>query len=171
MVACNTALISSLHNIFDNYFFSKIIEKLIKITKKLCEELSNDKKDDNHQPLKYLMMIWSYFYVFESISVEFIYGVLKYLLEFMNDTILEILIIFVQNIGAKIRADNPTILKDLIELISQKFEEKKNDEEFTKKSKFLILTLNDIKLNKMKTNPLERLNFLCLFIKKNVINK
>ena len=83
----------------------------------------------------------------------------------------------IQNVGMKIRKDDPKLLKQLIIDINECFEKfTKNNSNLDKqtfKINFILETLNNIKLNKnLKiNNPLERYEFYINFIKKIILHK
>ena len=66
-------------------------------------------------------------------------------------------------LGPKIRKESPLILKELINSIQTKIEVFQN----SLKAKFILLLLNDIRMNKnLKSNPMERMEVIVNWLKK-----
>ena len=66
-------------------------------------------------------------------------------------------------LGPKIRKESPLILKELINAIQTKIEVFQN----SLKAKFILLLLNDIRMNKnLKSNPMERMEVIVNWLKK-----
>lgn len=63
------------------------------------------------QEVKHITLIFCHWYVFESISLDFIKEFIIYLCERFNADNVENLINIILYLGKKIRTDNPTILK------------------------------------------------------------
>jgi len=175
ILACTCCFTSALHQIYDNEFLSEIIKKIYKkFTENFEKSLENPEDPETFQILKNISLVLSYFYIFDSISLDFINEYLSFLIEKMNGEIIELLLIIIQNIGTKVRKDNPKILKDLIDFIKDSFEKYKVSKGIPslQRGDFLLMMLNDIKLNKnIKNNPFESLSFLMGWVKKNVVGR
>ena len=154
---------------------SEIIKKIYKkFIILITQPLTNPDENEAFQTLKNISLIFSYFYVFDSISLDFIKEYLNILIDRMDEGIIELLLVIIQNIGMKVRKDNPKILKDLIDFIKDSFEKYKTFNKVInlQKGDFLLMMLNDIKLNKnIKNNPFESLSYLMNWQKKNVIQR
>lgn len=174
-MACTCVFTCALHQIYDNDFFSIIMRKVsIKFNENIDKNLENHDENESFLILKNISLIYSFFYLFDSISLDFLNGYISFLLERMNNEIIELLLTIIQNIGMKVRKDNPKILKDIIDSIKDAFERYKtaNDLKIIQRGDFLLMILNDIKLNKnLKNNSFESMGFLISWIKKNVLGK
>lgn len=175
IMACTCCFTSGLHQVFDNVFFSEILKQII--TKLRQQPIFTKEKGNFNEKffiLKNISLIFSYFYIFDSISLDFLYEYISFLLQDIDNEIVEILLNLLQNTGLKIRKDNPKLLKEIIELTKTSFDRYKAEKNVNgfEKGDFLLMILNDIKLNKnIKNNPFETLSFLLSWLKKNVIQK
>ena len=123
--------------------------------------------------LKNISLVLCHFYLFNSLPLDFIKEFIEILINKMSSETIEILLLVIQNIGLKVRKDNPKTLKELIDLVKEAFERFKNEKKGeSQKGEFLMSILQDIRLNKnIKNNPFETLGFLMTWLKKNVIGK
>lgn len=95
------------------------------------------------------------------------YEFLQYLFDFIDENVLELLLLAVQNIGSKMRKDNPKLFKQFLDTIKDKFPNNTDS-----KINFLLELLNDLKLNKsLRNDPTQRLEFLNNWLKKQIIVK
>ena len=116
--------------------------------------------------MKNITLIISLFYIFESITVEFLKSYLDFILNHAALDRIELIMIMIQNTGMKIRGDNPKILKEMIEKITNTL---KSDSE-QGKEKYLLETLYDIRMNKkIKGDPTERLQILVNFVRNGIL--
>ena len=137
--------------------------------------------------IKNIISIVTHFYLFESITHTFVSDVIKHLLKSFKEKDIEMLLNLLHNIGAMIRKDSPTLVKDIILLFeSKKVEAKitltKNTinkpnistttkpgvvqpslTAFERKVKFLSEELDDIRNNKL-ANQSKLLNSLKLYL-------
>jgi hypothetical protein len=58
--------------------------------------------------------IISYFYIYDAVSIDFVFSFIDFLLMNLSTVTLDVLLRLLQNIGMKIRSDNPGKLKNLI---------------------------------------------------------
>ncbi|EAR96171.2 MA3 domain protein (macronuclear) [Tetrahymena thermophila SB210] len=186
IMASNTVVVSAIHQIYDNEGFGPIMKSLLNLYQEIIQnkdalqsELEEDSihEDSLFNKLRNITIVFSYFYIFDDVSIDFISGYLEHLLQNINQRTIEALLILVQHVGAKIRQDNPQILKNIIDNTKAKVDEYSNQlkaqgKQVPKKIEFVMLTLNDIRLNKkLKTDPVQRLNFFINWLKKNIIQK
>ncbi len=136
-------------------------------------QISSEDFENSHRQLRNIVLIFGNLYIFDSVSCDFVKSLIEYFCKNLNDQVLELTLLLIQNTGSKIRSDNPRILKDLITLIKEASDQYTKVNNFqTKKQEFILQTLNDIKLNKrIKADPIEKLNFLINWVKKNVIHR
>ncbi|KAL4459343.1 hypothetical protein ABPG74_017956 [Tetrahymena malaccensis] len=186
IMASNTVVVSAIHQIYDNECFGPVMKSLLNLYSEIIQnkdalesELEEDSihEDSLFNKLRNITIVFSYFYIFDDVSIDFISGYLEHLLQNINQRTIEALLILVQHVGAKIRQDNPQILKNIIDNTKVKVDEystklKAQGKQVPKKIEFVMLTLNDIRLNKkLKTDPVQRLNFFMNWLKKNIIQK
>ncbi|KAL4504278.1 hypothetical protein ABPG72_021116 [Tetrahymena utriculariae] len=186
IMASNTVVVSAIHQIYDNECFGPVMKSLLNLYQEIIQnkdalesELQEDSihEDSLFNKLRNITIVFSYFYIFDDVSIDFVSGYLEHLLQNINQRTIEALLILVQHIGAKIRQDNPQILKNIIDNTKVKVDEYSNklkaqSKQVPKKIEFVMLTLNDIRLNKkLKTDPVQRLNFFMNWLKKNIIQK
>lgn len=172
-MACTCCFTVGLYQVYGNPFFSEIMKKIIEKFKLISIENSDNLKE-NIFKLKNISLIFSYFYLFDSITLDFVFEFITSLLQKIDNDMIEILLTIIQNTGLKIRKDNPKLLKDMIDQIKTAFDRYKNENSIQgfEKGDFLLMILNDIKLNKnIKNNPFETLSFLLSWSKKNVLQK
>ena len=165
IISCICTFVSLLHYIkFGQSFLCYFIKKCL-------EELNNFKQEKNIEKYKYknFMFIVIHLYIFENINSVFIYDLIRFLIDNLNENNSEYLLLLLSYTGISIRKENPTNLKDVISLINIKYNNLKltNDENATDKLKYIIDMINDIKQNKyLKFNLQEKFNFF-----KEIINK
>ncbi|CAD8079426.1 unnamed protein product [Paramecium sonneborni] len=145
LLTCIIASSSYFHQLYDNLFFGELIKQVI---------LKLRAAPVNHE-IKNITLIFCHWYLFESISLQFIKEFIKYLLKNQTADNVENLILIIQYCGKKIRQDNPAILKMIIEDIKQAFQNASES-----RTKFLLMTLDDLRLNKKITSQSERLEFI-----------
>ncbi|CAD8175224.1 unnamed protein product [Paramecium octaurelia] len=145
LLSCIIASSSYFHQIYDNLFFGELIKQLI--LKLRSNPVSHEVKN--------ITLILCHWYLFESISLQFIKEFIKYLLKSQTADNVENLLIIIQYCGKKIRQDNPAILKLIIEDIKQAFSTASES-----RTKFLLMTLDDLRLNKKIASQSERLEFI-----------
>ncbi|CAD8063685.1 unnamed protein product [Paramecium primaurelia] len=145
LLSCIIASSCYFHQVYDNLFFGELIKQVI---------LKLRSSPANHE-VKNITLIFCHWYLFESISLQFIKEFIKYLLKTQTADNVENLLIIIQYCGKKIRQDNPAILKLIIEDIKQAFQNVSES-----RTKFLLMTLDDLRLNKKIISQSERLEFI-----------
>lgn len=107
-------------------------------------------------------------YLFEVLQVNFIFDYLAYLLENLDQQILDLIMITIQNTGNRLRRENPKFLKQFIDKVKETIK----PELTNTKTNLLLEILNDLKLNKnIRNDPTQSLEFLNNWLKRGVILK
>jgi len=116
--------------------------------------------------IKNILNCLLHFFVFESMTGHLLIDLIRYLLKSFAEPDIEILIFVLHNIGLQLRKEEPTAIKDIIELAEQKknsyiahikMAEADNDpavdemKQKLRKINFLSMELADIKNNKGAT--------------------
>lgn len=117
-----------------------------------------------------MIQVFCHFYIFNSVSIDFIRGIFDDLIKEISESDIELLIVLVNFCGHKIRSDSPAALKHIVSNVKSSIEKYQSTKsEHSKKIDFILINLNDIKMNKkIKNNPIERLQYLINWLKKSV---
>jgi Sec-independent protein translocase protein TatA len=91
----------------------------------------------------------------------------------LNKSNIELIYTLIQKSGIKIRQNDPSVLKNIINTVKEAIEQYRkqcrDDEEQLQKIKFIENELNEIRFNKKEQNSLDqRMGFLETFLNKNV---
>ena len=175
-------MITALQRILGQSFFAPMIIELYKLFKESHEVILLKGESLQHQiVIKNIISIVTHFYLFESITHTFVSDVIKHLLRSFKEKDIEMLLNLLHNIGALLRKDSPTLVKDIILLSESKKVEAKiafakpvlgkggvanplpTLTAFERKVKFLTEELDDIKNNKLD-NQSKLLNSLKLYL-------
>lgn len=106
--------------------------------------------------------------MFEGLQVDFIFDYLAYLLENLDERILDLIMLTIQNTGNRLRRENPKFLKQFIDKVKETIK----PELANTKTNLLLEILNDLKLNKnIRNDPTQSLEFLNNWLKRGVIIK
>ena len=107
IMASYSVVVSAVHQIYDNECFGPVMkalllsyESIISNPNALKEDDDEDNQDSidedyNYQKLRNITMVFSYFYLFDNLSIDFISGYLNHLLEHINTRTLDALLILV----------------------------------------------------------------------------
>lgn len=122
---------------------------------------------------KNLALVIANFYLFNSISTDFVINFARALLTKSTIHDLDIFLLLIKSVGLKIRSDSPPLLKRLIDDAKQKIEQIQSaSENRNSVIEFILLTLNDIKMNKkVEGDLMQSSQFLTTWLQKNVVAK
>ncbi|KRX04570.1 Armadillo-type fold [Pseudocohnilembus persalinus] len=177
IVSTQSAILVAIHDIFGAYSFSMIMKSLLDKYNELKQQKYNDEinqaEDEVYQQKKNLINLFCHLFIFNSLSIDFVRGIFEDLIQEISEKNIELLLLLISYTGHKIRADSPATLKYLVQHIKTKIEKyQQENTNYSKKIDFILLTLNDIKMNKkQQSNPVDRLSFLMNWLKKGVQQK
>ncbi len=116
----------------------------------------------------FFSQVFSLIYLFECLQVDFIFDYLAFLLENIDEKIIDLIMLTIQNTGNKLRRENPKFLKEFIEKVKETIK----PELINTKTNLLLEILHDIRMNKnIRNDPTQSLEFLYNWLKKEVIVK
>ncbi|PVG00263.1 hypothetical protein CPB86DRAFT_844321 [Serendipita vermifera] len=96
-----------------------------------------------------LLVCISELYNLQVVSCKLIYGIVRMLIrEGMGELEVELLLKILRICGRQLRQDDPLALKDIVQLVSEQMENRKN--ELSSRTRFMVETLNNLKNNKVK---------------------
>lgn len=97
-------------------------------------------------------------YLFGSITVFFIRELIQELVEEVDGTKVELLFLLISTVGSRIRSDDPTVLKEIIEVVKKKFEAARNTTlQNNKKAGYIIEDLDELRFNRKSEASNDRL--------------
>lgn len=121
------------------------------ILEKACKELNNRFEKKDTAVSKNLILLISHLYNFGVIHCILIYDIINYLLEDIDEMKMEVLLLLIRTCGHKLKKDDSSALKQIIEEVNVQYEKiKKHDQKISKRLQFLISTLNDLKSTKLE---------------------
>ena len=176
LLSVNCVFVSALQRLYGQTFFAYVLKQL---SKALLEnhssivKLEASKEDqsligEHRTKVKNILNCLIHFYLFQSISSEFLFSVIHYLLDSFTESDIEVLIFVLHNIGLQLRKKDPEAIKSILDSFTQKKNSYQVSQKldrstpaqssfdqtlspFEQKLKFLVLELQDIKNNKGNT--------------------
>ncbi|KAL8674505.1 MAG: hypothetical protein Q9168_001097 [Polycauliona sp. 1 TL-2023] len=109
-------------------------------------------KDDGQigKKLTNLASLLSSLYTFQVIDSHLIFDYIRMFIEGLSEAKVELLLKILRNSGPQLRQDNPSALKEIIQLV-HKAVGKIGEEHLSVRTKFMIETINQLKNNRLKT--------------------
>ncbi|KAK7050892.1 suppressor of glycerol defect [Paramarasmius palmivorus] len=161
-VVLYAAFVSSLYKIigieFAAYFVQNVVNSYeqhlanshsVEAARPAAESPDVAQQEDNGKEASNLVVLLSELYNFQVISCVLIYDVIRGLLDGdIGELNVELLLKIVRNSGQQLRQDDPSALKDIIQIIHDKVG--KNESNLSSRTRFMMETLNNLKNNKTK---------------------
>ncbi|KIJ39870.1 hypothetical protein M422DRAFT_174507 [Sphaerobolus stellatus SS14] len=161
-VVLHAALVASLHKIVGVDFTGHFIQTLVESYEKHYEavngrdapEITAESAETKGKECLNLIVLLSELYNFQVLSCVLVYDIIRGLLEKLNEFDVELLLKIARNSGPQLRQDDPSALKDIVDIVHQKVAQTDNGA-LSSRTKFMIDTLTLLKNNKVKrsANP------------------
>ncbi|KAF9451893.1 hypothetical protein P691DRAFT_772745 [Macrolepiota fuliginosa MF-IS2] len=164
-VVLHAALISSLHKVigieFAAYFVQNVVtnyERHHSALQSSEENMSSDvqpqtqDQESNGKECSNLMVLLSELYNFQVISSVLVFDLVRQLLQDdLTEFDVELLLKLMRNSGQQLRHDDPSALRDIIDLVQNKVS-RKDEKLLSSRTRFMLETLVNLKNNKLKRN-------------------
>ncbi|KAJ7030363.1 hypothetical protein C8F04DRAFT_731475 [Mycena alexandri] len=163
-VVLYAAFVSSLHKIigieFAAFFVQRVVEAYeqhyaelkdvdtapVPVPEKTQTDASTSGKECSN-----LIVLVSELYNFQVISCVLVFDLIRGLLDTdLSEFSVELLLKIVRNSGQQLRTDDPSALKDIIQIVQNKISD--TDEGLSSRTRFMVETLTNLKNNKIKRN-------------------
>ncbi|KAJ6609207.1 armadillo-type protein [Mycena sp. CBHHK59/15] len=158
-VVLYAAFVSSLHKIVGIEFAAYFVQRVASAYDQHYDELkdtraASDPKDEaatSGKECLNLIVLLSELYNFQVISCVLVFDVIRGLLDTdLSEFSVELLLKIVRNSGQQLRQDDPSSLKDIIQIVQNKISD--HDEALSSRTRFMVETLTNLKNNKVKRN-------------------
>ncbi|KAF9490462.1 ARM repeat-containing protein [Pleurotus eryngii] len=161
-VVLYATLVSALHKIigieFAAYFVQDTVTSYEKHYATASTQLSHPPSPDAQKPeeevgkeCQNLIILISELYNFQVISCVLVYDLIRVLLsQDVTELNVELLLKILRSSGQQLRHDDPSALKDIIDIVQNKLSAK--GETLSSRAQFMIETLTNLKNNKLKRN-------------------
>ncbi|KAF9560494.1 ARM repeat-containing protein [Agrocybe pediades] len=153
-VVLHAALVASLHKVIGIEFAAHFVQTSVAAYEEQFQKVSTLKAasvEDDGKECSNLIVLLSELYNFQVISCVLVFDVIRALLaEDLTEFTVELLLKIVRNSGQQLRQDDPSALKDIIEIVQKKVNTK--DDAVSSRTRFMIETLTNLKNNKLKRN-------------------
>ncbi|KAI0065323.1 hypothetical protein BV25DRAFT_1928190 [Artomyces pyxidatus] len=155
-VVLHAAFVSSLYRIIGVEFAAFFVENVVSSYERHCGTLTTP--DDSHDPDEEtrgkeclnLVVLLSELYNFQVISCVLIYDTIRSLLDGeLSEFSVELLLKLLRNSGQQLRQDDPSALKDIIQIVQNKTLAEGQDSS-SSRTRFMVETLVNLKNNKTK---------------------
>ncbi|EDR08399.1 uncharacterized protein LACBIDRAFT_297002 [Laccaria bicolor S238N-H82] len=158
-VVLYTALVSSLHKLIGVEFAAHFVQTAVTsyerhyaaLPKSTESTISEQEVDTQGKECSNLIVLISELYNLQVVSCVLVFDIIKSLL---NDTLsefnIELLLKVVRNSGQQLRQDDPSALKDIIQIVQNKVSG--TSDGLSSRTRFMIETLTNLKNNKLKRN-------------------
>ncbi|KAF8813324.1 hypothetical protein BYT27DRAFT_7180798 [Phlegmacium glaucopus] len=157
-VVLYAAFVSSLHKTVGVEFAAHLVQTLVASYERHYASMqdttissTDTTTEQDGKECSNLLVLISELYNFQVVSCVLVFDVIRYLL---NDNLtefkVELLLKILRNSGQQLRQDDPSALKDIIEIVQGKVSMK--DDGVNSRTRFMIETLTNLKNNKSKRN-------------------
>ncbi|KAK7033227.1 MIF4G/MA4-domain-containing protein [Favolaschia claudopus] len=159
------AFVSSLHKIIGIEFAAHFVQTVVSAYERHYADIPSTAPADvaavtnnaqNETPVvgkecSNLIVLLSELYNFQVISCVLVYDVIRGLLDTdLSEFRIELLLKVVRNSGQQLRQDDPSALRDIIQIVQSKISDQ--DEALSSRTRFMVETLTNLKNNKLKRN-------------------
>ncbi|KAF8529830.1 hypothetical protein JB92DRAFT_2782635 [Gautieria morchelliformis] len=156
-VVLHASLVTCLYKIIGVDFVAHFIQFLMASYERYYQAISgNDLNAIEDEPkgkeCLNLAVLLSELYNFQVISCILVYDVIRGLLDTLNEFDVELLLKIARNSGQQLRQDDPSALKDIIQIVHAKMSNKQQ-ETISSRIRFMVETLTNLKNNKVKRAP------------------
>ncbi|TFK70346.1 MIF4G-domain-containing protein [Pluteus cervinus] len=157
-VVLHAAFVASLHKLIGIEFAAYFVQTVVALYEKHYSEVQvpvdsdpSDQEETHGKECSNLMVLLSELYNFQVISATLIYDLIRGLLNGdLTEFNVELLLKITRNSGHQLRQDDPSALKDIIQIVQSKVTAL--DSTISSRTKFMIETLSNLKNNKSKRN-------------------
>ncbi|GJJ08265.1 hypothetical protein Clacol_002475 [Clathrus columnatus] len=164
-VILHATLVGSLYKLMGIDFAAHFVQTLndkyhhhYKISKLSNSENENeaaiDPNESRGKECLNLIILFSELYNFQIISCVLVYDLIRELLDGLDEIDVELLLKILRNSGQQLRQDDPSALKDIVDIVQSKVAGKV-ESTISSRTQFMIETLTNLKNNKLKrsANP------------------
>ncbi|KAF8206291.1 hypothetical protein K438DRAFT_1917728 [Mycena galopus ATCC 62051] len=166
-VVLHAAFVSSLHKIVGIEFAAFFVQRVVSAYEQHYTDLKDAEKNPDQaatvlenaqtgastsgKECSNLIVLLSELYNFQVISCVLVFDIIRGLLDTeLSEFGVELLLKIVRNSGQQLRQDDPSALKDIIQIVQSKISD--NDEALGSRTRFMVETLTNLKNNKLKRN-------------------
>ncbi|KAJ7158634.1 hypothetical protein C8R46DRAFT_1178090 [Mycena filopes] len=163
-VVLYAAFVSSLHKIIGIEFAAFFVQRVVAAYEQHYADLKDVDPAPAAAPEKTqtdastsgkecsnLIVLLSELYNFQVISCVLVFDLIRGLLDTdLSEFSVELLLKIVRNSGQQLRTDDPSALKDIIQIVQNKISD--HDEGLSSRTRFMVETLTNLKNNKVKRN-------------------
>ncbi|KAJ7285115.1 hypothetical protein C8J57DRAFT_1290481 [Mycena rebaudengoi] len=158
-VVLYAAFVSSLHKIIGIEFAAYFVQQVVSAFEQHYTNLKDGETvpanatetSTSGKECSNLIVLLSELYNFQVISCVLVFDIIRDLLETdLSEFSVELLLKIVRNSGQQLRQDDPSSLKDIIQIVQNKISD--HDEALSSRTRFMVETLTNLKNNKVKRN-------------------
>ncbi|KAG6900793.1 hypothetical protein C0993_000112 [Termitomyces sp. T159_Od127] len=151
-VVLYAAFVSSLHKVVGVEFAAYFVQNAVSCYERCFATFQAAQGEEGGgKECSNLIVLLSELYNFQVISSVLVFDVIRGLLDAgLSEFIVELLLKITRNSGQQLRQDDPSALKDIIEIVQHKVSETKDA--LSSRTRFMIETLTNLKNNKSKRN-------------------
>nr|GAT50977.1 MIF4G/MA4-domain-containing protein [Mycena chlorophos] len=154
-VVLYAAFVSSLHKIIGIEFAAHFVQSVVSAYEQHYANLGTPDPTVPDAPTpkecSNLIVLVSELYNFQVISCVLVYDIIRGLLETeLTEYNVDLLLKIVRNSGQQLRQDDPSSLKDIIQIVQGKTSE--HTDTLSSRTRFMVETLSNLKNNKIKRN-------------------
>ncbi|CAG8609422.1 5922_t:CDS:10, partial [Paraglomus occultum] len=153
-VVTYAALVAGLYKIIGVDFCAHVVQELISDFTRYYDNSSSAMLDDDSTSTKEpinLITLTVELYNFQVVSCVLMYDLIRSFCKEMNELNVELLLKVLRNSGSQLRQDDPSALKEIIQLI-QTAMTKTDPQRITSRARFMLETIVNLKNNKIKQN-------------------
>ncbi|KAI0694615.1 hypothetical protein BC835DRAFT_1415230 [Cytidiella melzeri] len=153
-VVLHAAFIATLHKMVGVEFAAHFVQNVVASYERHFLVLQNSAADPAGDEIlgkecSNMIVLLSELYNFQVISCSLVYDIIRGLLDGeLTEFKVELLLKIVRNSGQQLRVDDPSALKDIVEIVHSKLPA--NQHEMSSRSRFMVETLTNLKNNKFK---------------------
>ncbi|PPQ83942.1 hypothetical protein CVT26_008765 [Gymnopilus dilepis] len=156
-VVLYAAFVASLHKITGVEFAAYFVQSSVASYERYFNELntsasaSGEAGENDGKECSNLLVLISELYNFQVVSSLLIFDIIRALLaEDLTEFKVELLLKLVRNSGQQLRQDDPSALRDIIDIVQSKVSSQ--NDAVSSRTRFMIETLTNLKNNKLKRN-------------------
>ncbi|EPQ54380.1 hypothetical protein GLOTRDRAFT_130697 [Gloeophyllum trabeum ATCC 11539] len=154
-VVLHAAFVASMHKIVGNefaaYFTQTVVSSYERYYHDTLEQAQENDTETKGKECSNLIVLLSELYNFQVVSCILIYDVIRDLLsKDLTEWNVELLLKIARNSGPQLRHDDPSALKDIIQIVQGRLSGQSDN--LSSRTRFMLETLINLKNNKLKTN-------------------
>ena len=124
LLSVNCVFVAALHRLCGAAFFAQTLQKILKAFMESHSKMTQSQDSEEQQmsvtKVKNIMNCLLHLFLFKSIGSQFLFDVIKYLLNSFSESDIEVLIFVLHNIGLQLRKQDPASIKQILDLFNQK---------------------------------------------------